>query len=121
MTLQDCLALSVKCVSRRLMLSRIVLSNLPCAGVPDPDAGVQTACSDSRTIECDGIDLAVVALQCVQASAFGDAPDFGCCIVTSRYNNISLDLQASDTSLMAHKNISAKASSNIPDSKGSIS
>lgn len=57
----------------------------------------------------------------MQASTFGNTPHFGRGIVTSGNDNISLDLQASDTSLMTYKNIPAKPSSNIPNSKGSIS
>lgn len=72
-------------------------------------------------VKCDGIDLAVVALEGMQASALGDAPNSSSGVVATGNNNIALNFKAADTSLMTHKDITAEARPDIPNSESCVS
>jgi hypothetical protein len=96
-------------------------SDVPSGGVPDPYAGIQTAGRYPVAVECNGIDLAVVSLKCMEASPFGDAPYSSGRVVATGNNNISLDFKATNTSLMPHKDVSAESGPDIPNPKSRIS
>lgn len=91
------------------------LTNLPRGRVPNPDVRVKTARDDSLAIKGDGIDLAEMALQSLKAAAFRDAPYASKGIVATGYNNVTLNLKASNARLMANENVLAKTSPDIPD------
>lgn len=96
-------------------------NDLPVSGVPDPDTCVQTACRDFFPIESNGVDLAEVAGECAQALALGDAPDLRCGIIAARNNNVAVDLQTPDASLVADQHVLADALLQIPDSQCRVS
>lgn len=87
---------------------------LRCVGIPDADIGIQASGHDTPAVEGDGVDLAEVSLQCLDAAALRDAPDLRSSVVTTRHDNVSLDLEAPDASLVPHKHISAESRSDIP-------
>jgi hypothetical protein len=57
-----------------------------------------------------------MALQRLKATALGNAPDSSESIIATGYDNVSLDLETTNTGLMANKNVFAKTGSDIPDS-----
>lgn len=46
-------------------------------GGPDADGGVEGAGDDEGTVECDGVDLRVVAGECLEAFACIEVPQLG--------------------------------------------
>lgn len=95
--------------------------SVPIVRIPDPHAGVQAARCDPVSVECNGIDLGEVALQCPEASSFLDAPYSGGGVVATRDNQISVVLETSDRGLMAYKHVLADAFLEIPYSERGIS
>ena len=96
-------------------------SDVPRCGVPDSHTGVKAAGCYPVAIKCNGIDLAVVALKCMETSPFGNAPDPSCRVVATRNNNVSLDFEATNTSLMPHKDVPAKPCPDVPHPQSGIS
>lgn len=90
-------------------------------GIPDPDARVQTPSGDLVAVEGNGVDLAEMAGQSPQASAFGNAPDPCGRVVATRNDKVSMNTKTSHTSLVSDKDILAHAGFDIPDSQGGIS
>jgi hypothetical protein len=56
-----------------------------------------------------------MSLEGMEATTLRDTPNFGSSIVAARNHNITLDLQAADTGLVANKNLLANAGLDIPD------
>jgi hypothetical protein len=90
------------------------------AGVPDTDVGVEASSDDTVAIEGDGVDLAEVTLEGLDAATSVDVPDLGRGVVASGDDNVALDLKATDTSSVADEDMAANAVANVPDTKGSI-
>lgn len=88
--------------------------------IPDSDTSIETTGYNSLTIERNSINLTEVTGESVQASAFRDAPNFGCCVIASGYDDVPLDLQAPHTSLVANQDVLAYTLSDIPHPQGSI-
>jgi len=93
----------------------------PRLGIPYPNTSVKASSRHPVAIECNRIDLAVVSLEGNKAAAFRDAPHLGRSIIAARYDNIAMDFKAADTGLVAHENVFAVASPDIPDSESRIS
>lgn len=96
-------------------------ANLPCRSVPDSDAGIQASRCYPEAVESNGIDLAVVTLESMETAPFRDTPNPSCSIVAARNDNISLDFEAADTSLVPNKDVAADACPDVPHSEGGIS
>ncbi len=91
-----------------------IQGSLPSVRVPYPDARVEAARCHPLTIKSDGVNVAVVALESVQATALRDAPNLCRRIVAARNQKITLDFQAADARLMADKHILAKTGRDVP-------
>lgn len=94
--------------------------DLPSVSIPDTHARVKTSSYNSVTIKSDGIYLTEVSRKSMQTSAFGNAPDLGRCVVTPRYDYVTLDFQTSNAGLMTDEDISANALPDIPNPQGSV-
>jgi hypothetical protein len=90
------------------------------AGIPDTDVGVEASSDDTVAIEGDGVDLAEVTLEGLDAATSVDVPDLGRGVVASGDDNVALDLEATDTSSVADEDMAANAVANVPDTKGGI-
>lgn len=71
-------------------------------------------------VKGNSVNLAVMPLESMKAPSFRNTPDSGRGIVTTRYDDITLDLQTSDTRLMSNKNIAAVACPDVPNPKRGI-
>ncbi len=103
-----------------LGMAQEAVVNIPRGSAPYPDAGVETSGGNADTVKGDGVDLAVVALQGVQASALGYAPHLGHGIVAARDDNIGHDLQTPHTSLVTDEHVSTQARPNVPHAERRI-
>jgi hypothetical protein len=61
-----------------------------------------------------------MAGESAQAFALADAPDFGGCIIGTGHDQVTVDLKAADTGLVADEDVLAYAFLEIPNAKGSI-
>ena len=89
--------------------------NLPSMSIPDTDAGIKTSRNNPVPVKGDGINLAEMPGQSVQALSLGDAPDLRSGVITTRHHYITSDLQAPNASLVPDKNVPADALTNVPD------
>lgn len=89
--------------------------------VPYSDAGIKTTGHHSLAVKRNGIDLAKVTSESMQASTFGNTPNLGGSVIASRHNNVSLDFQASNTGLVTNQDVPTYTLPDIPHSQVSIS
>jgi len=88
--------------------------------VPDAHVRIETASDNPFAVEGYRIDLAEMALQSLDTPAFRNAPHFGRGVVASRDDNVAVDLEAADASLMSNQDVAAQAGSDVPDSERRI-
>lgn len=60
--------------------------------IPNTDASVKTSCDNPVPVKGDGIDLAEMSSQSVQALSLGDAPDLRSGVITTRHHDIASNL-----------------------------
>lgn len=89
--------------------------NLPIIWIPDSDTRVQATCCNFLAIKGNGVNLAKVSGKRPQALALGYTPDFGCGVVATRNDNITMYLEAPYASLMANQDMLAQTFPKVPD------
>jgi hypothetical protein len=94
---------------------------LPSDMVPYPDVGVQAPRDYSLAVERNRIYLAKVALQGLEASAFGDAPNPSKGIVASGHNNVAFYLEATNARLVPNEDVPTHSCANIPNPECGVS
>ena len=72
-------------------------------------------------VKGDGVDLAIMALEDMDAAPFGDAPYPCGGVVTAGNNNVAPYLEATDTSLMPDEDVSAVTGLDVPNPESRIS
>lgn len=97
-----------------------MFQHVPSSVVPYPHICIETSSNNSLAVKSNGINLTVVALQRLQASTLGDAPNPSKGIVATGYDNVIFDLETPYTRLVSNKNISAQAGFDVPYTERSI-
>ena len=105
---------------RKDEIGKVKLGHLPIIGIPDTHAGVQTTRSNPHTIKSYCVDLTKMALESAEALSSGYIPYLRRRVVASRNDEIAMDLQASNTSLVAHQDAARGTRRYVPDPQRSI-
>lgn len=61
-------------------------------GIPDANIGIQASGDDPLPVKGDGVDLTKMTLESLNTPSFRDAPDLGHGIITTRNDEVAMDL-----------------------------